>query len=192
MAGIPPHYAYALLFLTVCAKYLVPVLPADGLTTLCGFLAGLGVLRPEAVVLLAALGGTLGFTGVSGMAARVAEGRALSADTHKLRKAHVWLRRWGYGVVGFHRVLGQMRPALIRAAGRSPLSFGGLVASAAAGLGAWAALLVFSGYVVGQNWPVVLVYLETYSWLAYVLVLVVLGYLLWRLSRPLGRSSAGG
>ena len=168
LAGLPPEAVYAVLLGVSYLENLVPPIWGDTLIVLCGWLVGIGALSFTPTVVLAALGGSLGFLTLYAVGRRL---DAAVADPTRLRwiprgplaAAERWLQRWGMGVVAANRFLagGRSVISLLAGASRLPLAATALWATVSAVL--WSGLLVAAGAWVGAEWDVVLDVLATYG-----------------------------
>lgn len=168
LSALPPLSIYLVLFSVSYLENIVPPIWGDTLIVLCGWLVGVGTLSAIPTVLLATLGGALGF-----MTLYVA-GRRLDtaiADPTRLKwiprgplgAAERWLRKWGMGVVAANRFLAGGRSVISLLAGASRLPVGKTALWSSVSALLWCALLVGAGAWVGTRWDLVLDLLSAYG-----------------------------
>ncbi len=180
MMEVPSLWAYLILLVIAYGENVLPPIPGDLVIVFGGYLVGLGKLDFFLVVLLATLGGTLGFMTMYAVGAHV--GRAI-LDPSRYRwlpklyitKAQAWMKRWGYGVVAANRFLSGARSVISLTVGMAHMPAGRTAAFATLSAALWTALITFAGYIVGENWEVVSVYLSRYGQVIVVLIIVLVG-----------------
>ncbi len=168
MTEVPPLWAYLVLLLIAYLENVVPPIPGDLLVVFGGYLVGIGRLDFTVVVALATLGGAVGFMTMYALGARIGTAvmdpqrfRWLPKD--KVFKVRAWLKRWGYGVVAANRFLSGARSVISLTVGMAHMNAWKTTAFATLSAAVWTALITFAGYAVGDNWPVVSVYLRRYG-----------------------------
>jgi membrane protein DedA with SNARE-associated domain len=177
MTGVTPLWAYLMIFVIAYGENVVPPIPGDLIVVFGGYLVGLGKLNFFLVVLMASVGGTVGFMTMYAVGAHV--GRAiLNPDRFRwlpkqyIFKAQEWLRQWGYGVVAANRFLSGARSVISLTVGMSHMSAWRTTAYATLSSVLWTALITYAGYIVGDNWEVVSVYLRRYGEVILALIII--------------------
>lgn len=197
MDALPPLWAYAIVLLIAYGENVVPPIPGDLIVVFGGYLAGLGQLNLGVVVVLATVGGALGFMTMYAIGYRLGEAvlrpdRLTWLPQEQIGKARSWLHRWGYGVVAANRFLSGARSVISLAAGMARMSPGRTAWWCTVSAAVWTSLIAYAGYALGENWRVVGTYLQLYG--RFVLGLLVLALLVflvrvyWRRTR--GTTSA--
>ncbi len=195
MTQVPALWAYLILLVIAYGENVLPPIPGDLVIIFGGYLVGLGKLNFFLVVLLATLGGTLGFMTMYALGARV--GKAI-LDPERYRwlpkpyiiKTQAWMKRWGYGVVAANRFLSGARSVISLTVGMSHMHAGRTAVWATFSAALWTALITLAGYVVGENWEIVSVYLSRYGQVVIVLIIVLIGIQLVRAYRARKKSTA--
>ena len=82
------------------------------------------------------------------------------------------MKRWGYGVVAANRFLSGARSVISLTVGMAHMPAGRTAAFATLSAAVWTVLITFAGYIVGDNWEGVSVYLRRYGQI--VLAVIVL------------------
>lgn len=180
MTGVPPLWAYLIILVIAYGENVLPPIPGDLVIVFGGYLVGLGTLDFFLVVLLATLGGALGFMTMYAVGARL--GKAIhNPDRYRwlpkqyIFKAQAWMKRWGYGVVAANRFISGARSVISLTVGMAHMPAGRTAAFATLSAAVWTALITFAGYIVGENWEAVSVYLQRYGQVVMVLLIVVIG-----------------
>ena len=185
MTDVPPVWAYLILLVIAYGENVLPPIPGDLVIVFGGYLVGLGKLDYFLVVVLATLGGTLGFMTMYAVGAHV--GRAI-LDPGRYRwlpkpyiaKAQAWMKRWGYGVVAANRFLSGARSVISLTVGMAHMPAGRTAAFATLSAAVWTALITFAGYIVGENWEVVSVYLSRYGQVIIALIILLIAIQIFR------------
>ena len=177
MAGVPPSWAYLIILIIAYGENVLPPIPGDLVVVFGGYLVGLGTLNFVVVVVLATLGGAAGFMTMYALGARLGK-TVLESDRYRwlprtyVSKAQAWMNRWGYGVVAANRFLSGARSVISLTVGMAHMPAARTAAFATLSAAVWTVLITFAGYIVGDNWEVVSVYLRRYGQV--VLALIVL------------------
>jgi membrane protein DedA with SNARE-associated domain len=99
MEALPPIWAYSIVFLIAYGENVIPPIPGDLIVVFGGYLAGLGQLNLVIVVLLATVGGALGFMSMYGIGYWLGE-TVLRPDRYtwlpqgQFEKVQRWIHRW--------------------------------------------------------------------------------------------------
>ncbi len=187
MTVIPPLWAYLVILLVAWLENIVPPIPGDIIIVFGGYLVGIGHLQMVPTIILSTIGGAVGFMCVYWLGVTMGDAvfdrkRYRWLPKREMRKARVWIHRWGYGAVLANRFLTGARSVISLAVGIAKMRPWrvGLYATLSALV--WTSLMVLAGYYVGQNWEVVAEYLENYGIVVGALLLVLLlGYVARRL-----------
>ncbi len=187
MDALPPFWAYCVVLIIAYGENVLPPIPGDLIVVFGGYLAGLGQLSLGVVVLLSTIGGALGFMTVYAIGYRLGEAvlqpdRLTWLPQEQIDKARRWLHRWGYGVVAANRFLSGARSVISLAAGMARMSPWRTAWWCTVSAAVWTGLIAYAGYALGENWRVVVTYLQLYG-------RFVLGALVLLLSVALARSS---
>jgi membrane protein DedA with SNARE-associated domain len=180
MEGLRPAWIYASLFAVAFIENVVPPLPGDLLVVFGGYLVGVGTLSFAPTVLVATIGGTLGFMTLYTLGLRVGAAildvdRMRWVPKRAARRAVAWLGRYGYAVVAANRFLSGGRSVISMAAGAARLKAVPTALWATVSGIAWCSLLVSVGYLVGDQWGVIGRYLALYGrWVTVATILVAI------------------
>lgn len=168
MEMLSPVWAYILILVIAYGENVVPPIPGDMIVVFGGYLVGLGKLELWLVVLLATVGGAVGFMTMYAIGYRV--GVAV-LDPERLRwlpkrqvgKVERWLRKWGFGVVLANRFLSGLRSVISITVGMAHMDPWKTALFATISALLWTLMIAYAGYAVGDNWPVISVYLRQYG-----------------------------
>jgi len=168
MSSLPAIWVYVTILVIAYGENLAPPIPGDMVVVFGGYLAGLGQLSLLTVVVLATIGGALGFMTMYAIGHRVGErllepGRARWIPRAKVQKARQTIRRWGYGVVVANRFLSGLRSVISLTVGMAHMKPGRTAIYATLSAAVWTALIAYMGHLAGENWEAVKGYLSTYG-----------------------------
>jgi membrane protein DedA with SNARE-associated domain len=184
--GVMLALGYVGVALLVALETIVPPIPSEVILPLAGFLAAQGHFSAGGLVLAAtagSLGGALAFYALgSALGERRAlhllqrYGRWILLDEHDLETAHDWFKRRGAWAVLVGRLVPAVRSYVSLPAGLARMPLVGFVVLTAAGSGAWNAILIGAGWLLGERWQDVGGYVQP---LGRAVPIVVLGLVIW-------------
>ena len=197
MTAIPPLWAYVALFTVAYGENVVPPIPGDMVIVFAGYLVAVGRLDYWVVVMLSTVGGAAGFMTLYAVGYRIGEA---VLDPHRLRwlpkkqivRAERWVRRWGYGVVLANRFLSGLRSVISLTVGVARMDVWQTGAFSTLSALVWTGLITYLGYAVGENWPIISVYLRRYGFVVIGLVVLFVVVRLVRRHRRLKRDGDDG
>ena len=198
MTALAPAWAYLVVFVIAYGENVLPPVPGDLVVVLGGYLVGLGRLDFVVVVLLATVGGALGFMTMYAIGRRIGDA---VLDPHRLRwlpkrevrRVRTWLQRWGYGVIAANRFLSGARSVISLTVGMAQMDAWKTLLLATLSAAVWTALIAYAGYALGDNWEVVLDFLRRYGQVVLALVVVFIAIQLYRAyRRRVGRGDEDG
>lgn len=158
VAGVIGSFGYLGVAFLMLAENLFPPIPSEAILPLTGFLIIQGDLAFLPALLVATSGSLLGAFALyalgrwGGRGLILRHGRLLRVTEAELDRADEWFDRYGGWVVLFGRMVPFVRSIVSIPAGLSEmpvLRFGILTA---VGSGAWNALLIGAGWMLGENW----------------------------------------
>jgi len=190
---VPPLGLYCIFFLVAYVENILPPIPGDLLVAFSGFLAAEQTIHFLPVYFLTTIASVIGFMSVFAVGSYF--GQQIKQNPKRIRvfryikfkhfaKAESWMGRWGQYVVAANRFLPGMRSVIAIAAGVShtpPIltALNSLISSLA-----WNLILIYSGWLLHENWELVGHYLSVYSRIILILlVVVVLGTILFKFFR---------
>ena len=165
---LSPLLLYLVIFAIAYGENVLPPIPGDLVVVYGGYLAGVGTLHFGLVVLIATLGGALGFmtmfaVGWKAGEAVMDENRLRWLPKQQIARANEWMGRWGYGLVLANRFLSGMRSVISLAVGMARKDVARVAVFCTISAFVWVALISYGGYVLGENYTVVIEYLRIYG-----------------------------
>lgn len=176
MASLPPIWAYGIVLGISWLENVVPPIPGDMVVVFGGYMAGLGLLDAPVVVVLATVGGTLGFMSMYAIGHRLGVG-LLDPDRFKwlpkkrIAKVRDKLQKQGFAIVAANRFLSGLRSVISLTVGMAHMNVARTWLWSTLSSLAWCTLLTVSGVIVGENWEVVSGYLQ--AWGGFIIALMV-------------------
>lgn len=151
-----------------------PPIPSEVIMPLAGYMASEDQLTLWGVALAGMVGSVLGalplyYLGRKMGAERVKtfadkHGRWLTVNRDEIDHATRWFARYGNATVLLCRLIPSVRSLISIPAGMAGMPLAPFLAYTALGSGLWAALLAYTGYVLGSNFTRVSAYLDPVSW----------------------------
>jgi membrane protein DedA with SNARE-associated domain len=164
-----------------------PPLPSEAVLGIAGWEASMGRMHLPLVVLAATVGAVLGALVLYALGAWFGEERAKTmlarvplVDRDDLDAASDFFRRHGTRIVFFGRFVPIVRSLVSVPAGAQRMPLARFVALTALGSGAWNAVLIGAGYLLGTQYHAFEAYL---GYLDYVLLVAVMAFAGWYLVR---------
>jgi len=196
---------YLFLFAIAYLENVVPPIPGDMPIVFVGTLVALSDLSFVSCVVWASAGSVLGFASMYGVGywistrfqeeanvqvhSRLARMVGKFFPAEHLPEIRAQFAKYGYGLILINRFLTGSRSIISISAGISRLNFFLTHLCALVSAVVWNILMVFGGYVLGDNWQTLGEYITTYGTALTVIVLLVVGFLVYRYLRKLRTSS---
>lgn len=179
MAAVSPLWAYGAILVIAYGENVIPPIPGDLVVVFGGYLVGVGTLDFWLVVLLATVGGAVGFMTMYAVGRRIGAAvfdpdRLTWLPKKQIHDVRHWIHRWGYGVVAANRFLSGARSVIALTVGMAEMNAWRTAAFATFSAAVWTFLITLAGYKVGQNWEIVVEYLRAYGRIVLALLLLVL------------------
>ena len=168
--------------LAVFLETFIPPIPSQIIFPFSGFVASQGTLNIVFVILTASLVtylGTLPFylIGLWGEGAILTflkkYGKYLFISNDDIDKAYKIFDKHGHGIIFFGRIIPIIRSVISLPAGVAKMNFWKFTLFTLAGTTLFAALLCLPGYFMGENWGVVVGYIEEYERVILALLLIL-------------------
>jgi membrane protein DedA with SNARE-associated domain len=177
-----------MMFLIAYIENIFPPSPSDVLLIFAGTLIGLGAVDFFPALLVATLGSTTGFLSAYLLGRyfqrSVIDGRlSRFLPLGALQQVESLFQRYGYGVIIANRFLAGTRAIVSFFAGMSRLHLPVTTALCAVSALVWNSLLLYLGKIFAGNWRQAAEYLELYSKVATVLVVLLLALFFWHFFR---------
>lgn len=177
IGSLNPFWVYMAVAGISYIENILPPFPSDIIVVAAGSLVGLGKIDFFPALFLATAGSTLGFITMYKLGdwfgARILEmGKIKFVPLENVHKVEAWFRKYGYWVIVANRFLAGTRAVVSFFAGISELVFWKTVLLSLLSALVWNAILLVAGKTLGENWAEIAVYLETYSKVVTLVVLV--------------------
>ena len=178
MSGFTPFWIYVTLFLFAFVENVFPPSPSDLVVVIGGSLVSTGVISFIPALLLTTIGSVVGFMilfyfGSTVDKKVVHSGKYKYIPVDAIEKVESWFKKYGYYVIIANRFLPGTRSVISFFAGMSMLDVKKSIILAAISAAVWNAIIIYLGYIFGNNVSVVDKYLSTYSNIAIAITIVV-------------------
>jgi membrane protein DedA with SNARE-associated domain len=178
MSGFTPFWIYVTLFLFAFVENVFPPSPSDLVVVIGGSLVSTGAINFIPAVLLTTLGSVAGFMilfyfGSTVDKKVVHSGKYKYIPVDAIEKVEKWFKRYGYYVIIANRFLPGTRSVISFFAGMSMLDVKKSAILAAISAVVWNTIIIYLGYLFGNNVDLIDKYLSTYSNIAISITVVV-------------------
>ena len=168
IATFPPFWIYITLFFFAFIENIFPPSPSDIVTVIGGSLVGTGTINFLLALSFTTLGSILGFAVMFYIGATIDKklihsGRFRFIPVESLNKVEVWFRKYGYFIVVVNRFMPGTRAVISFFAGMSNLDPKKTITLCFVSALLWNAILLYLGFIFGDNVALVDKYLTTYQ-----------------------------
>jgi membrane protein DedA with SNARE-associated domain len=163
-----PVYAYIFLFFAAYLENIFPPAPADMVVVFGAYFVGKGILGFAGVLISTTFGSFLGFMTLYSLAyifeLQILEKKAFRwVNQTSVQRVQKWFQKYGLWIVLLNRFLSGLRSVISLVAGFSRLEWKKVAFFSFLSALFWNTILVYIGYLLGENWEKVGKYLKTYS-----------------------------
>ncbi|MFC1553241.1 DedA family protein [candidate division KSB1 bacterium] len=177
--SINPILIYLILFAGSFFENVFPPVPGDTIIVFGAYLVGTKSLSFEYVFISTTIGSIAGFMTIYFFGylfgKRIVDSKNLrffsSTEYHKVEK---WFNKYGYGVVAANRFLSGARSVISFFAGITKLDIKKVVIFSAISCALWNTVLIYSGYMLGENWENVISLIKNYNKVIFIILTIVL------------------
>jgi len=175
---IPPFWILIIAFAVTYIENIFPPSPSDAALVFMGALVGTGTVGFLPLLLFATIGSTLGFITMFVLGVRF-EMKFIETDKLKfisknaLLKVDNLFKKWGYWLIIANRFLSGTRAVIAFFAGMSLLSFRKSTVLSFLSALLWNFILIYLGYIFGDNWKKVDEYMTLYGYILIPVVVVL-------------------
>ena len=178
ISSFTPFWIYVTLFLFAFVENVFPPSPSDLVVVIGGSLVSTGVISFIPTLLLTTIGSVVGFMilfyfGSTVDRKVVHSGKYKYIPVDAIEKVELWFKKYGYYVIIANRFLPGTRSVISFFAGMSMMDVKKTIVLAAISAFVWNSIIIYLGYIFGNNVSVVDKYLSTYSNIAIALTVVV-------------------
>lgn len=176
------EFGYFGVLLLIMLENIFPPIPSEVILTFGGFMTTYSVMTPIGVITAATVGSVVGamvlysiglLLDVKRMEKIVDRwGGFLRLTRKDIRRADAWFDKYGPWTVLFCRLIPLIRSLISIPAGMSGMNFPLFVLLTTIGSLVWNIILVSLGVAVGDNWESIVNYMDVYSNIAYVLLVM--------------------
>lgn len=185
MSALPVFWAYVLILAIAYSENVIPPIPGDMIVVYGGYMVGIGNLNLVTVIVLATIGGALGFMTMYAIGGRIGHmvfspKRTRWMSEARIKQVKSLLDTWGFGLVAANRFLSGLRSVISLTVGMVHMPVWKTVLYSTLSALVWTTLLAVVGYFVGENWEIVKEYLRNYGWFISGVIVLFVGIQVWR------------
>lgn len=174
-------------FLLIGLENLFPPLPSEIILPLAGFTASLGTLSLIEMILWCTAGSVVGAWLLYGVGAALGRERTRKimgalplVNVNDIVKTEAWFDKHGKWTVFLGRMIPIFRSLISIPAGVTRMTLVGFTLLTTAGSLIWNTILIYAGYLLGENWAAVEDWVSVLSTIVLVAVIV---FLIWWIGR---------
>ena len=168
LTSFPPVWIYITLFLFAFVENVFPPSPSDFVVVVGGSLIATGIIDFIPTLILTSLGTVIGFMVLFYIGSTVDKkvihsGKFKYIPVDAIEKVEIWFKKYGYGIILANRFMPGTRAVISFFAGLSNLDVKKTIILSTISAFAWNTLILYLGYIFGDNVELVDQYLTTYS-----------------------------
>jgi membrane protein DedA with SNARE-associated domain len=176
---IPPFWILVLAFVITYVENIFPPSPSDSILVFMGALVASETVHFLPLLIFATLGSTFGFLtmfvlGVKFEMGFVKKDRLKFVSKKALLKVEELFKKWGYWLIVANRFLSGTRAVIAFFAGMSLLSLRKSTILSFISALLWNSILIYLGYVFGENWKIVDEYMTLYGNILLPIIIVLI------------------
>ncbi len=168
ISSFSPIWIYITLFLFAFIENVFPPSPSDLVVVVGGTLIATGAIHFIPTLILTSVGTVAGFMVLFYIGSSV-DKKVIHAGKFKfirvdaIDKVEIWFKKYGYGIILANRFMPGTRAVISFFAGLSHLDVKRTIILSTISAFAWNALILYLGYIFGDNVKLVDQYLTTYT-----------------------------
>ncbi|MBT8386080.1 MAG: DedA family protein [Ignavibacteria bacterium] len=167
ISSFSPIWIYITLFLFAFIENVFPPSPSDLVVVVGGTLIAAGVIHFIPTLILTSLGTVIGFMVLFYIGSTfdkkvIHSGKFKFIPVDSIDKVELWFKKYGYGIILANRFMPGTRAVISFFAGLSHLDVKKTIILSTISAFAWNALILYLGYIFGDNVELVDQYLSTY------------------------------
>ncbi len=168
ISSFPPVWIYITLFLFAFGENVFPPSPSDFVVVVGGSLIATGIIDFIPTLILTSLGTVIGFMVLFYIGSTVDKkvihsGKFKFIPVDAIDKVEIWFKKYGYGIILANRFMPGTRAVISFFAGLSHLDVKKTIILSTISAFAWNTLILYLGYIFGDNVELVDQYLTTYT-----------------------------
>lgn len=179
-------YGYIGILLLIALENIFPPIPSEVILTFGGFITTTSNMTIIGVIVFSTIGSVIGAMALYGIGSLIDVkklekivdkwGRILRLTSKDIHRANAWFHKFGGWAVFIGRLIPLIRSLISIPAGMAHMNFGLFLLFTTIGSLIWNSVLVYVGATVGASWSTIVAYMNTYSNIV-LLLLVVLSIL---------------
>ncbi len=178
ISNFTPLWIYVTLFFFAFVENVFPPSPSDFVVVIGGSLVSTGAISFIPTLILTTIGSVIGFMilfyiGSTVDRKIVHSGKFKYIPVDTIEKVEAWFKKYGYWVIAVNRFFPGTRSVISFFAGMSMLDVKKTVILSTLSAFFWNAIILYLGYLFGNNVAVVDEYLSTYTNIAISLVIII-------------------
>lgn len=181
-------YGYIGILLLIAVENIFPPIPSEVILTFGGFMTTTSSMSIIGVIVFSTIGSVVGAIALYGIGLLVDVkrlekivnkwGRLLRLTSKDIHKANVWFNKFGVWAVFFGRLVPLVRSLISIPAGMAHMNFIVFLLFTTIGSLIWNSVLVIVGAKVGSSWGTIVRYMNTYSNIVLILLIVMFVFVL--------------
>jgi membrane protein DedA with SNARE-associated domain len=185
ISDLTPFWIYITLFIFAYIENVFPPSPSDLVVVIGGSLISTGVISFIPTLIITSVGSVLGFMTLYLIGSQVDKkliraGKVKYISLSALEKAETWFIKYGFFIILINRYLPGTRSVISFFAGLSELNVKKTVILAFVSAVTWNAIIIYLGFIFGNNVGYVDNLLDTYSTIVISITAVVVVFLIIR------------
>ncbi|SDN64127.1 membrane protein DedA, SNARE-associated domain [Psychrobacillus sp. OK028] len=184
------QFGYLGVFLLILAENIFPPIPSEVILTLGGYMTTTTSMTKIGIIIASTAGSVIGAAILYGIGKLLdverlekiirKYGKFLRLTIKDIHKADAWFDKYGVWAVFFGRLIPLVRSLISIPAGMSKMNFALFLLFTTLGTLIWNTVLVSVGAAVGDNWDVIVGYMDIYSNIVYALIAIGgIAFLIW-------------
>ncbi len=188
--SLDPAWLYVALFVCAYIENIFPPIPGDTVTVFAAYLVGRSSQNIAGILLATTAGSSAGFMTYYALGRLIHPEYFTSKNfrflpASSIERAGKWFRRFGYWVILLNRFLSSFRAVISLVAGMYRLPWLRVFILSCISCFIWNGMLIWAGYLLGSNWPLIEHIMAQYS--RALLLVVVLLVAIWFVRRKMTR-----
>lgn len=178
ISNFTPFWIYVTLFFFAFVENVFPPSPSDFVVVVGGSLVSTGAINFIPTLILTTVGSVIGFmilfyVGSTVDRKIVHSGKFKYIPVDAIEKVEAWFKKYGYWVIAVNRFFPGTRSVVSFFAGMSMLDIKKTIILSTVSAFCWNAIIIYLGYLFGNNVAVVDEYLSTYTNIAIALAIII-------------------
>jgi membrane protein DedA with SNARE-associated domain len=178
ISNFTPFWIYVTLFFFAFVENVFPPSPSDFVVVVGGSLVSTGSISFIPTLILTTIGSVIGFMILYYIGSTVDKkivhsGKFKYIPVDAIEKVEAWFKKYGYWVIAVNRFFPGTRSVISFFAGMSMLNVKKTVILSTVSAFLWNAVIIYLGYIFGNNVALVDEYLSTYTNIAVALAIII-------------------